>query len=84
MSNVFLVDICHARENLLHVVFDCSDIDRFLLLLVVLNDIFQVFLAILKNYVLGRFALLRSRVVNFEHAYHIFAVLQLVQDLVLS
>ena len=84
MSNVFLVDICHACENLLHVIFDCRNIDRFLLLLVVLNDIFQVFLAVLKDYVLGRFALLRSRVVNFKHAYHIFAVLQLVQDLILS
>jgi hypothetical protein len=57
MSDIFLMDVGHPREYLLHVILDSFDVYWFLLLLVVLNDIFKIFLAILKNNILSSFAL---------------------------
>ena len=78
MSDIFLVNVCHPREDLLHIILDGNNIDWPLLLLMVLNDVLQILLAVFKHNILRSFALLRSGVVNFEHPYHIFAVLQFV------
>ena len=60
MRDVFLMDVCHSREYLLHVVLDRSNVYWLLLLLMVLNDVLKILLAILENDILGSFALFRS------------------------
>ena len=52
--------------------------------LVLLNDLFQVLLAVLENQILRRLFVLTARVVNLEHPHNVFAILQFVEDLKLA
>jgi len=77
VGNTFGMNKSHALENLLHVVSYFLNGDSRLIFLVLLNDFFQVLVAVFEYQVLSCFAILTPTIVNVEHLHHILASFQL-------
>lgn len=72
MTHTLLVDEIHSHEYLSHKVFDFMHLNQSSILLSLLNDLFQILLAELKDQVLDNFALLVLGVINVQELNDIF------------
>jgi hypothetical protein len=74
MSDALLMHVFHPLEDLLHVLADLSHRYVLFLGLVLLNDLFKVGVAELKDEILRSLALLILRIVDVEKLDHIGAL----------
>ena len=81
MSHFFWVNILHALKYLLHKLADLTDGNVFLILLALLNDLFQVSAAEFEYEVLRCLSLIIPGVVNVKQLDNILASAQFVEHL---
>jgi hypothetical protein len=79
MANPLFVDVCHAHQNLAHVVSDIFHFQVSFLLFGFLDDFLKISVTKLKDKVLHNLTLSTFRVKNVEHLDYMLASLETVK-----